>query len=248
MGKFLVPILLLLGLVATSVWSDGPAPRADLTIVEREAVHTLDPAQISHTQDIRIARAVFEGLVRYDVLSEDQRIEPAAAEAMPEISADGRVYTFRIRADARWSNGDPLLASDFVYGWKRAIYPETAADYSNMFEVIRGVPAWAEARREELKTFAKDRAITDRLGAAERLRSAAERDPAARMRLLAEAERISVERDAAVLPLFHYTQFYLFDPRVLSGLSTHPRQVQHLFLLDRRDRGAGAEMDAGVPR
>jgi oligopeptide transport system substrate-binding protein len=68
------------------------------------------------------------------------------------------------------------------------------------------------------------------------MRASEERDPAARFAALAEAEKLVVETDAAVLPLFHYTQFYLFDPKVLTGLSTHPRQAQHLFLLDRLDR------------
>jgi oligopeptide transport system substrate-binding protein len=74
-----------------------------------------------------------------------------------------------------------------------------------------------------------------------------ERDPAERMKLLAEAERIAVEEDAAVLPIFHYTQYYLFDPTRLTGLSTHPRQAQHLFLLDRRDR-AEAFLAAETPQ
>ena len=65
--------------------------------------------------------------------------------------------------------------------------------------------------------------------------------PAAeRMKILEEAERLCVEGDAPVIPLFHYTQFYLFDPRVLTGLSAHPRQIQHLFLLDRLDRAGRA--------
>ena len=160
---------ILVAVITLSVWSDRPLPKADLTIVERDPVHTLDPAQISWNQDIRVARAVYEGLLRTDVLSADQRLEPAAAETMPEVSDDGLVYTFRIRADAKWSTGEAVLASDFVYAWRRAILPDTAADYSDMFGAIRGARAWADQRRKNLEAFEKDRTIVDRAAAARSL-------------------------------------------------------------------------------
>ena len=49
---------------------------------------------------------------------------------MPEVSEDGSTYTFTIRPDARWSNGDPVTARDFIRGWRRAIEPGTAGDYA----------------------------------------------------------------------------------------------------------------------
>jgi oligopeptide transport system substrate-binding protein len=169
MARLLVPIIPLLLLIALSVWSDRPLPKADLTIVERDPVHTLDPAQISWNQDIRVARAIYEGLLRLDVLSPDQRLEPAAAASLPDISEDGLVYTFRLRENAAWSNGDPVRASDFVYSWRRAMLPDTAADYAEMLGAIRGARAWGERRREDLKTFASDTTIPDRPAAARRL-------------------------------------------------------------------------------
>ena len=50
-----------------------------------------------------------------------------------EISDDGLTYTFEIRDDAPWSNGDPVKSYDFIYAWQRALLPDTAADYSNLF-------------------------------------------------------------------------------------------------------------------
>lgn len=169
MARFLVPLAILLALITLSVWSDRPLPQADLTIVERDPVHTLDPSQISFNQDIRVARAVYEGLLRADVLSRDQRLTPAAAESMPAVSPDGLVYTFRIRSDARWSTGDPVLASDFIYAWRRVMLPDTGADYSDMFNTVRGARAWAEGRRADLAAFGKDRGIADRGTQARRL-------------------------------------------------------------------------------
>ena len=62
--------------------------------------------------------------------------------------------------------------------------------------------------------------------------SDAEPDPARRMQLLAEAERLLVEEDFPVLPIFHYVQLYLYDPHRLTGITSHPRQDQELQELD----------------
>ncbi|MBQ3295538.1 MAG: peptide ABC transporter substrate-binding protein [Erysipelotrichaceae bacterium] len=58
---------------------------------------------------------------------------PDMAESY-EMSDDGLVYTFKIRDDANWSNGDPVTANDFVYGWNRLVDPDTASDYSWILE------------------------------------------------------------------------------------------------------------------
>ena len=54
------------------------------------------------------------------------------------VSEDGKVYTFTLRDGLKWSDGEALTASDFVYSWNRAIADETAADYEYMFEVVDG--------------------------------------------------------------------------------------------------------------
>jgi oligopeptide transport system substrate-binding protein len=77
--------------------------------------------------------------------------------------------------------------------------------------------------------------------------AAAERDPAKRLAILSEAERMLVEDELPVLPLFHYAQIYLFDPDKLSGLSSHPRQEQNLYLVDMLGDGKGAERAVCMP-
>lgn len=213
MGKFLLPIAMLLALIALSVWSDRPLPKADLTIVERDPVHTMDPAQISWTQDIRIARAVFEGLLRNDVLSSDQHLVPAAAAAMPEVSPDGRVYTFHLRPDARWASGDPVLAGDFLYAWRRAALPDSGADYADMFGVIRGVPAWTKRRADDLKAFAADRSLSDRSRAAADLLRDCERRFAEEVGISTPDPRTIRIELAEPLPYFlDYVAFIPFMP------------------------------------
>ena len=54
-----------------------------------------------------------------------------------EVSADSLTYTFYLREDARWSNGDPVTAEDFVYGLRRSVDPATLSNYSTILEPIR---------------------------------------------------------------------------------------------------------------
>lgn len=67
---------------------------------------------------------LMEGLTRLD---EDSVAQAATAEKW-DISEDGKTYTFHIRDDAKWSNGDPVVAGDFVYAWKHMLDPDTASE------------------------------------------------------------------------------------------------------------------------
>ena len=153
MLRLLLPVILLLGLVGASVLSDRPLPRADFTFINRGDVNTLDPQRMSWLQDLRVARLLFEGLVQNDVLSEDFGIVPAVAESW-SVSEDGRTYTFRLRDDARWSNGEPVTAEDFRYSWRRAMLPDLASDYVGMFMLIRGAQDFYDWREASLSEFA----------------------------------------------------------------------------------------------
>lgn len=78
-------------------------------------------------------------------------------------------------------------------------------------------------------------------------RAAAEADPLERLRILAEAERLIVEEDLPMIPLFQYVQVYLFDPHRVSGISSHPRQQQDMDLIDILGDGKGAEVPRAMP-
>jgi oligopeptide transport system substrate-binding protein len=101
--------------------------RADFVYVNSSGINTLDPAAITWNQDIRVAINLWEGLSAY--APKTARAIPGAAYA-PTVSDDGLIYTFTIRPDARWSNGEPVTSADFIRGWRRAIEPGTAADYA----------------------------------------------------------------------------------------------------------------------
>ncbi|OQX39773.1 MAG: hypothetical protein B0D91_00865 [Oceanospirillales bacterium LUC14_002_19_P2] len=87
---------------------------------------SLDPQKIEGSPGSRIAKDLFEGQVSQDA---NGNIIPAVAESW-EASPDNKVFTFKLRKDARWSNGDPVTAHDFVYGFQRAVDPKLASPYA----------------------------------------------------------------------------------------------------------------------
>ena len=132
----LLPVILVL-LAAASIMLGGCGDRggdsresAAGTPVLNRALSTepesLDPQKSRSVQAADVLRDIGEGLVSYDAAGE---MVPATAESW-EISADGLTYTFRIRPEARWSNGDPVTAADFVFGLQRLVDPATAAFYA----------------------------------------------------------------------------------------------------------------------
>ena len=115
---------------------------------------SLDQHRARSTQAADVLRDIGEGLFTYSPSGE---LLPAAAERW-EASADGLTYTFYLRADARWSNGEPVTAAHFVFGLRRLVAPETAAFYANMLEAVVNAPAIVagELPPESLGVEAKD--------------------------------------------------------------------------------------------
>jgi oligopeptide transport system substrate-binding protein len=120
-------VLLLAGCVARET-------PADLVIVNGNEPESLDPAIVTGMSEMRITKALFEGLLRLD--GKDGRPIPALAERW-EVAADGKVYTFYLRTNAVWSTGEPMTTADVVYSWRRALNPATAADYAGQLFYIK---------------------------------------------------------------------------------------------------------------
>ena len=89
---------------------------------------TLDQHRTTASYEANILRDLYEGLVIYDSAA---TVIPGAAESW-QVSADGTVYTFTLREEARWSNGDPVTAGDFVYSFRRIMDPATGARYASI--------------------------------------------------------------------------------------------------------------------
>jgi oligopeptide transport system substrate-binding protein len=108
-----------------------PAVLADEQVLYRgnaEEPQTLDPHLAEGVPSSTILRDLFEGLT---TLSVEADVIPGAA-ARWNISRDAKTYTFYLRRDAVWSNGDPVTAQDFVYSLRRSADPETAGPHANM--------------------------------------------------------------------------------------------------------------------
>ena len=80
-------------------------------------VGTLDPAVIQSETDANIAQNLFNGLLRFDG---NLTVVPDIASGMPAVSTDGLTYTFKLRGDVTFSNGDPVTSADVLYSWNRA--------------------------------------------------------------------------------------------------------------------------------
>ena len=107
---------------------------------------TLDVALAQGTPSSHIQRDLFEGLIAEKA---DGTLIPGAAERW-QISKDGLVYTFHLRPDGRWSNGDPVTAQDFEFALKRLVDPATAAPYSFIVNPILNAPAISSARLKDV--------------------------------------------------------------------------------------------------
>lgn len=99
----------------------------------------VDPHITTGMPEYRIQMAIMEGLVSKD--PKTLKIIPATAESWT-ISEDNTVYTFKIRENAKWSDGDPITAEDFVYSFKRALMPALGNQYAYSVFVIKNAEAF----------------------------------------------------------------------------------------------------------
>jgi oligopeptide transport system substrate-binding protein len=132
--------------------------RADFSFANDTEPKTLDPGRATGQPEGRILDALFEGLTSRDPAT--LLPAPGVAESW-SISEDGRRYEFRLRADARWSDGSPVTAHDFAWSWRRFLEPTHGAEYAYLLHGVRHAEALhlgrARARRlreETLPAFA----------------------------------------------------------------------------------------------
>jgi oligopeptide transport system substrate-binding protein len=117
-----------------------------LTYALSDDPETMDTAKMSGAPEGRVAFNVFEGLLTparttKGADSSKDLVRPGVAKDW-EKSDDGKTYTFHLREDAKWSNGEPVTAEDFKYAWKRAMTPGFPADYAQLMNVIENAEAY----------------------------------------------------------------------------------------------------------
>lgn len=129
--------------------------RAEMVLINGAEPELLDPPLITAQATSRISYAIFEGLTCF---SGTAKAVPGVAEKW-EISPDGRHYTFHLRANSGWSNGDPVVAGDFVYSWRRTLAPATASEYASQLYYVHNAQAINEGKIKDftqLGAVAKD--------------------------------------------------------------------------------------------
>ena len=104
----------------------------------------LDPQSAADAASQLVIQCIFEGLVTAD---DDGSIHPAAAEDW-SVSGDGLTYTFYLREDAKWANGDPVTAADFVFGFQRLLNPDTDAPDAEVYFGIENAEEVASGQME----------------------------------------------------------------------------------------------------
>ncbi len=118
-------------------WKSVPQ---ELIFNNQSEPETLDPAIMTGVPEHSLALALCEGLTSHD----PRTLEPVPGVAERwEVGVDGKTYTFHLRANAKWSNGEPVTSQDFLWSWYRAM-EEPDCDYAYLFFYVDGASAWRE--------------------------------------------------------------------------------------------------------
>ncbi|MFA1737117.1 peptide ABC transporter substrate-binding protein [Lysinibacillus fusiformis] len=133
--------------------SETASSGGELNVVVASEPPSLHPALATDTTSGVILTNTFEGLTTLDA---DARPVAAAAESW-EVSEDLKTYTFKLR-DAKWSNGDPVVAGDFEYAWKWALNPDNLSEYASILYPIKGATAYnnGEGSADDVGVKAED--------------------------------------------------------------------------------------------
>lgn len=134
--------LLLLAAIAWATWRPS-LPPADYTMSNGTEIKSVDPAIVTGNPEGVVIRALYEGLVAWD--PKDLHPVPGVAERW-EISADGLEYTFFLRRDAKWSNGKPVNAHDFLYSMRRFLDPMLGAEYVFLLSPVTNADKYNRAQ------------------------------------------------------------------------------------------------------
>lgn len=142
MKKIILALLIIFGVFAVSC--KEKASSSSIVINMGPEPKTIDPTLNSlNAVSVYIVHA-FESLTKLD---SNNNVQGGMAESW-DISEDGLIYTFHLRTNAKWNDGEPVTAHDFEYSWKRAVDPNVAAEYSYMMEIVKNAKDINEGRAD----------------------------------------------------------------------------------------------------
>ncbi|MCT2876870.1 peptide ABC transporter substrate-binding protein [Lactobacillus delbrueckii] len=131
-------------LAACGASSSKTAANQKLNWMEEAELSTIDVSKIMDDVSFNQVNQVMEGL--YTLGNKAKAKNALASKAT--VSKDGKTWTFNIRKNAKWSNGQALTAKDFVYSWKRTVDPKTASEYSYLFSGIKNADAIVAGKKK----------------------------------------------------------------------------------------------------
>ncbi len=150
-GVIVLALVMVIGLIGCGTKGAETSPAADasaapvatggtLNVMVEVEVASLDPQIATDGTSFEVIADFTDGLKQMD--ADGAAVNALCAEET--VSDDGLTYTYKIRDDANWSNGDPVTADDFVFGWQRAVDPANASEYSYMMSDIGQIKNAAE--------------------------------------------------------------------------------------------------------
>ena len=133
-------------------YADVDKPEKVLNVDITADIPTMDPSKATDTVAFTTMNNTMEGLTRVD---EKGKVEPGVAESW-KASEDGLTWTFKLRQNSKWSNGEPVTAKDFEYSWKRTLDPKTASEYGYIMNDIVGASDAAKNGTDKVGVKAVD--------------------------------------------------------------------------------------------
>ena len=138
--------------VTAGAYFGATTPPTDKTLIvaNQSEPRSLDPHKTAGVPEANVMLNLYDCLTTYD---------PQTAEPIPciatswEHNADASVWTFHLRPEATWTDGNPLTAEDFVYSWRRIIDPATASPYANLLYYVKNGEALNDGTAEDLATL-----------------------------------------------------------------------------------------------
>jgi oligopeptide transport system substrate-binding protein len=128
--------------VGNIVASTAPAAVQVLNRGLDDTPRSLDPDLSTDVQGQNVIDDLFEGLT---TVGEDGSVVPGVAQSW-EVTPDAKIWTFHLRPEARWSNGDPVRAADFLFAWRRIVNPKTGSEYAQSLAPIANAMAIATGK------------------------------------------------------------------------------------------------------
>ena len=124
--------------------SSAGGGKKTLNWMDKTEIEGMDVAKVTDATSFTQLNNTMEGLYR---LGKNSKVENALA-TKTTTSKDGKIWTFTLRKDDKWSNGDPVTAKDFVYSWRRTVTPSTGSQYSYLFSGIENADAIVAGKKK----------------------------------------------------------------------------------------------------